>query len=72
MSGEFCETCRRAAADIVGQDAVDSEAVAAEWFMANFGAELVDHVCESVEYPEERCDCGCKRLRKGNRRALAE
>ena len=69
MSRQFCEACREAAADVVGLDAVDADNAAAEWFMVSFGSEMVDHVCESVEYPEDRCDCGCRRLRDGSRAA---
>ena len=70
MSAQFCEACREAAADVVGLAAADEDDEAVEWFMANFGADLVDHVCERVEYPEDRCDCGCKRLSDSRTAAL--
>ena len=52
-----CDMCIDALSEEFGE--VDDEM--ATMFLAEMGADIPDHLCESVEVPGAACACACKR-----------
>ena len=54
----YCESCLDATRETVGPQFYDSTSAVIAEFMSIYSTELVDHDCESIEYPNDTmCDC---------------